>query len=116
MSRGSKARRDAKRRADRRVSDRPTGRSSAHDLGFEASVTWHDPGDIERNLNRMFRKSCSDCDGPITWTDEEGARNQGMDVDQALAFMGAAAGTPLEWWVCETCGNAGLMGPPAFGI
>jgi hypothetical protein len=116
VSRGSKERRDAKRRAERKASARHDGRTSSHEDVPTAGITWHDPEEFDGDRNRMFRKTCPDCGGAITWTDESGAREHGMDVDQALEFIGAPRDGSLEWWICETCGNAGLMGPPALGV
>jgi hypothetical protein len=67
------------------------------------------------DFNRVARKSCSECGAPVRWVDAAGAREHGMDVEEALGFLGARSVDEVECWVCTVCDNAGVMGPTASG-
>jgi hypothetical protein len=61
-------------------------------------------------LNRAVRKSCSECGASVKWVDAEAASAHGLDVEQALQFVGARSAQDVEFWICTTCDNAGVMG------
>ena len=60
-------------------------------------------------FGQMARESCSECGAPVWWVDAPTAEGHGMDVE-ALGFLGCSV-EQVEWWVCTTCDNAGVMGP-----
>lgn len=62
-------------------------------------------------FNRLARKSCSECRAAVRWVDVEAARAHGMDVEEALGFLGVSCAEDVECWVCTACDNAGVMGP-----
>lgn len=66
-------------------------------------------------FNRLARKSCSECGAPVKWVDAEAARAHGMDVQEALGFLGVSSADDVECWVCTGCDNAGVMGPASAG-
>lgn len=65
-------------------------------------------------FNQMARKSCSACGAPVRWVDAAAAEVHGMDVEEALGFLGSTV-DQVEWWVCTACDNAGVMGPATAG-
>lgn len=66
-------------------------------------------------FNRLARKSCSECGAPVKWVDVDAARAHGMDVHEALGFLGVSSTYDVECWVCTACDNAGVMGPTSTG-
>lgn len=42
--------------------------------------------------------------------DAAAAAEHGMDVDQAVQFLGGGSADGLQFWVCTSCDNAGVMG------
>jgi hypothetical protein len=67
------------------------------------------PPGLDAAFNRAARKSCSECGAPVRWVDAAAAAEHGLDVDQAVQFLGGSA-AGLEFWVCTSCDNAGVMG------
>lgn len=80
--------------------------------GMRPQRTRQTPGSM---FNRMARKSCSVCGAPVKWVDVEAAKAHGMDVQEALGFLGVASTDEVECWVCTACDNAGVMGPASAG-
>ena len=62
----------------------------------------------DAGLNRMMRKTCTECGAPVKWVDATAAAEHGLDVDQALQFIGGADSS-AEFWVCTSCDNAGVL-------
>ena len=64
----------------------------------------------DASFNHAVRKSCSERGAPVKWVDAEAASAHGLDVDQALQFVGARSAQEVEFWICTSCDNAGVMG------
>jgi hypothetical protein len=63
------------------------------------------------SFNQLARPNCSACGGPIRWVGADEARTHGLDVDAAKAHLHATDDEAMEYWVCDSCGEAGAMGP-----
>ena len=85
---------------------RPGGQGVGAGSRVVAGASW---------FNKMARKSCSECGAPVRWVDAAEAREHGMNVDEAVAFLEVDSVTDVECWVCTSCDNAGVMGPASMG-
>jgi hypothetical protein len=61
-------------------------------------------------FNSHARKTCSACGAHVEWVDADTAIAHGMDVSEGLKFLGASV-RDVQFWVCSSCDNAGIMGP-----
>ncbi|MGQ0844331.1 MAG: hypothetical protein ACT4QF_09350 [Sporichthyaceae bacterium] len=112
MGRNSKARRDAKVKAERRRDQRRTTTSPGHDF---AQMTDLGFGNAPTGLGRMFRSSCTECgSADLSWMPapelaDRVAPDQQARVAEGLEFLREASETTGEAWLCDRCGNFGIM-------
>jgi hypothetical protein len=66
-------------------------------------------------FDRAARRACDQCGAPVRWTDGDSARAHGMNVEEAVSFMGVPE-ADMQFWVCTKCDQSGVMGPPQFGF
>lgn len=63
-------------------------------------------------FTRAVRSKCSECGwGRLDWMSEDGARSEGLPVDEAVAFVGPV----VSAWRCPSCGFYGFFGRTETG-
>lgn len=66
-------------------------------------------------LSRTIRSKCDQCGAPVKWVGPDEATEQGMDLNEAKAFLGVDDVAGLDVWVCTRCDNGGVMGKAEVG-
>lgn len=68
-------------------------------------------GDLAGGFNRLARPSCSDCGGPVEWLTGHEAATKGIDLSEAMEWLGVSEVPGREVWRCTQCGHFGVMAP-----
>lgn len=66
-------------------------------------------------MSRTARQACDQCQAPVKWVGAEEAKAHGMDVTEALGFLGVSSAEGLDIWICTRCDNGGVMGKAEGG-
>lgn len=89
---------------------------SARTRGARASAIIGSDSAGPVGFNQMARKSCSECGASVEWINGDEASQRGIDLEDAMQFLGLASVPGRDVWACTRCDNYGLMGPTEMGF
>ena len=67
-------------------------------------------------FNQLARPNCSECGAPVEWLTGDQAAAKGIDLAEALQFLGVDGISEPDVWRCTSCGEYGVMGPTEVGF